>query len=77
MTTLMMMLPGVPCFYYGQEIGMMNNNLRSDQIRDLFVGRDPERLPMQWDGTLNAGILSDILLKYYSQSIASVDTFIY
>lgn len=61
MITLMLMLPGVPCIYYGQEIGMMDNTIRSDQLRDLFVGRDPERLPMQWDDTLNAGIFSNRL----------------
>lgn len=57
-----MMLPGVACIYYGQEIGMVDNDIRPDQIRDLYNNgdremsrRDRERLPMQWDDTMNAG----------------------
>ncbi len=57
----MLMLPGVACLYYGQEIGMMGNNVRPDQIRDVLVdgvrlSRDAERLPMQWDDSINAGM---------------------
>lgn len=58
-----MMLPGVACIYYGQEIGMVDNNVRPDQVRDhndggILLGRtrDGERLPMQWDSSMNAGI---------------------
>lgn len=62
MTVLVMMLPGVACLYYGQEIGMINGPIRPDQVHDPFHDgtdlkrpRDPSRTPMQWDDTLNAG----------------------
>ncbi len=58
-TISMMTLPGVPCIYYGQEIGMTGNFLRPDQITDFTIDmsppRDPSRQPMQWDDTINAG----------------------
>lgn len=54
MLIIVMMLPGVACIYYGQEIGLINTNPRSDQIRDFF-GRDRVRAPMQWDDSINAG----------------------
>lgn len=53
-------LPGLPVVYYGDELGMANTPIRTDQIRDKSVfshggdesvGRDPERTPMQWDGS--------------------------
>lgn len=50
--------------YYGQEIGMENNDpKRKEDVRDPIgkrgwpreKGRDGERTPMQWDATPNAG----------------------
>lgn len=50
--------------YYGQEIGMVNNDpKRREDVRDpvgkrgwpAVKGRDGERTPMQWSGTANAG----------------------
>lgn len=60
MVITMMTLPGIVCIYYGQEIGMMDYKVRPDQIRDPQLHeidhiRDPERLPMQWDDSINAG----------------------
>lgn len=52
------MLPGIDVTYYGSEIGMVDSYIRPDQIRDPYNGgitRDPERTPMQWDDTVNAG----------------------
>lgn len=67
MTITIMMLPGVACIYYGQEIGMLDNDVRPDQIRDPYNNgdremsrRDRERLPMQWDNTMNAGTSNKI-----------------
>lgn len=57
-------LPGLPVVYYGDEIGMANAPIRFEEIQDKSVfshgndesvGRDPERTPMQWSGTKNAG----------------------
>lgn len=61
MLITIMTLPGVACIYYGQEIGMRNYAVRSDQTKDLKLTgleeppRDGQRLPMQWDDSLNAG----------------------
>ncbi|XP_065222590.1 maltase 2-like [Planococcus citri] len=62
-TITIMMLPGVACVYYGQEIGMTNGYVRPDQTKDANAGplattRDGERLPMQWDDTMNSGFTS-------------------
>lgn len=66
MIITMLTLPGVACIYYGQEIGMVNHKVRLDQVQDrtadvavTLLTRDLERLPMQWDDSLNGGILID------------------
>lgn len=73
-TTLM--LPGVACIYYGQEIGMLNNRIRPDQLQDpnrsgIHVGiqRDDERLPMQWDDSLNAGTYISATVDFFNMSV--------
>ncbi len=53
-------LRGTPTLYYGDEIGMENVDIPPEKVVDppgkvLGVGRDPERTPMQWDDTTNAG----------------------
>lgn len=62
MAMMQLTMPGLPFVYYGDEIGMENVELSSDEVRDqfdsstgVFGGRDPERTPMQWDDTLYAG----------------------
>lgn len=58
MNVLVMVLPGVACLYYGQEIGMLHGPVRPDQVQDgkaFKWSRDPARVPMQWDDSLNAG----------------------
>ncbi|MBC8731529.1 alpha-amylase family glycosyl hydrolase [Paraburkholderia sp. UCT2] len=61
---LLLTLRGTPTLYYGDEIGMTDGYIASDEIQDpaerrqpgICQGRDPERTPMQWDGSLaNAG----------------------
>ncbi|MBB5502757.1 alpha-amylase family glycosyl hydrolase [Paraburkholderia sp. MM5384-R2] len=61
---LLLTLRGTPTLYYGDEIGMPDGYIASDEIQDpaelrqpgICQGRDPERTPMQWDGSLpNAG----------------------
>ncbi len=60
---LLMTLWGVPTLYYGDELGMPDGRILLHQQKDPFtvqysdfgLGRDPERTPMQWDDTPNAG----------------------
>ena len=60
---LLLTLRGTPTIYYGDEIGMRDGNIPPDRVQDpweinvpgLGLGRDPERTPMQWDTTTNAG----------------------
>jgi len=54
---------GTPFIYYGEEIGMTDIRLPRSKFQDplgkkywpFHPGRDPERSPMQWDSSLNAG----------------------
>jgi alpha-glucosidase len=60
---LLMTLRGTPVFYAGDEIGMPDIEVAPEQVQDPFerlvpgygLNRDPERAPMRWDGTRNAG----------------------
>lgn len=60
---LLLTLRGTPTLYYGDEIGMHDGDISPEQVRDpmeknlpgLGLGRDPERTPMQWDSSPNAG----------------------
>jgi alpha-glucosidase len=62
---LLLTLRGTPTTYYGEEIGMENVPIPPEFVQDPpalnqpeiahVVGRDPERTPMQWDGSPNAG----------------------
>ncbi|HET8658139.1 MAG TPA: alpha-amylase family glycosyl hydrolase [Micromonosporaceae bacterium] len=47
---LMFTLPGVPCVYYGEEIGMADAPPPAALTSDVD-GRDAVRTPMQWDAT--------------------------
>lgn len=54
-------LRGTPFIYYGEELGMLDVPIPDDQLQDPFginvpgQTRDPERTPMQWDASPNAG----------------------
>ena len=60
---LLLTLRGTPTLYYGDEIGMQDVPIPAAEVRDPFeknvpglgLGRDPERTPMQWDSSPNAG----------------------
>lgn len=62
---LLMTLRGTPTTYYGEEIGMENVIIPPEFIQDPqalnqpdiahIVDRDPERTPMLWDDSPNAG----------------------
>src|ERR1700691_5207672 len=63
---LLLTLRGTPTIYYGEEIGMKDVPIAPEQTQDpaeknepgLRLGRDPERSPMPWDGSLLAGFTS-------------------
>lgn len=63
LAVLQLTLPGTPVLYYGQELGMKDGYIPKESIRDPFelrvpdrgLGRDPERTPMQWDASHQAG----------------------
>jgi alpha-glucosidase len=58
---LLLTLRGTPTLYNGDEIGMSDGAIPSDEIHDPLglrypeLGRDPERTPMHWDASPNAG----------------------
>lgn len=64
LATLLYTLRGTPILYYGEEIGMANNDpKRITDVKDpigklgwpAYKGRDGERTPMQWTPAVNAG----------------------
>jgi alpha-glucosidase len=64
MAGLYLTLRGTPIMYYGEEIGMENNDpKRREDVKDpegragwpKEIGRDGERTPMQWNDSANAG----------------------
>ena len=64
MASLYLTLRGTPILYYGEELGMENNNpKRKEDVKDPEgrvnwpneIGRDGERTPMQWSDGANAG----------------------
>jgi alpha-glucosidase len=60
---LLLTLHGASTLYYGDEIGMHDGDIPPERVYDpieknmpgLGLGRDPERTPMQWDSSPNAG----------------------
>src|ERR1700676_2755461 len=64
MASLYLTLRGSPIMYYGEELGMQNNDpKRKEDVKDPQgitgwpgeIGRDGERTPMQWSDAKNAG----------------------
>ena len=64
MAAFYLTLRGTPIMYYGEEIGMENNEpTRKEDVKDPIgktgwpkeKGRDGERTPMQWNTSANAG----------------------
>ena len=60
---VLLTLRGTPTMYYGDELGLPDTPITAEQMQDpwginvqgLGLGRDPERTPMPWDDTPNAG----------------------
>ncbi|HZA85241.1 MAG TPA: alpha-amylase family glycosyl hydrolase, partial [Actinomycetes bacterium] len=51
---MLLTLRGTPFIYMGDEIGQADGEVPPDRMVDVD-GRDPERTPMQWDGSPGAG----------------------
>jgi alpha-glucosidase len=83
--TMLLTLRGSPILYYGEEIGMENNDPKAkEDVQDPIgkigwpkeKGRDGERTPMQWNGETNAGF-SDaktwlpVTAEYKSHNVAA------
>jgi alpha-glucosidase len=69
MAAMHLTLRGTPIMYYGEEIGMQNNDpTRWEDVQDPIgrrgwpkeKGRDGERTPMQWSNDPNAGFTTGI-----------------
>jgi alpha-glucosidase len=69
MAAMLLTLRGTPIMYYGEEIGMQNNDpTRREDVKDPIghlgwpkeKGRDGERTPMQWSGDANAGFTTGV-----------------
>jgi alpha-glucosidase len=69
MAAMHLTLRGTPILYYGDEIGMQNNDpARREDVQDPIgrrgwpeeKGRDGERTPMQWSDDPNAGFTSGV-----------------
>jgi alpha-glucosidase len=69
MAAMQLTLRGTPILYYGEEIGMQNNDpTRREDVQDPIgrrgwpkeKGRDGERTPMQWSDDPNAGFTSGV-----------------
>jgi glycosidase len=60
---LLLTLRGTPTLYYGDELGMEDVPIPPEKARDphglgvpnMNLGRDPQRTPMPWDASPNAG----------------------
>jgi len=66
---MLLTLKGTPFLYYGEEIGLTCYRLPRAALRDplgiktwplTFLGRDPERRPMQWDASPDGGFGSEM-----------------
>ncbi len=60
---LLLTLRGTPTIYYGEELGMQDVPIPAALVVDIRemnlpgqgLGRDPQRTPIHWDRTANAG----------------------
>jgi alpha-glucosidase len=81
---MLLTLRGTPTCYYGDELGMENVPIPREYIQDppavnqpgiahLF-GRDPERTPMQWDDSPNAGFSAPSVKRLWLPLAANYKT---
>jgi alpha-glucosidase len=84
---LLLTLRGTPTCYYGDELGMQNVVIPAEFVQDPpavlqpeiahIIGRDPQRTPMQWDASPNAGFSPEgvqswlpLAADYHSRNVA-------
>ena len=66
---LLLTLRGTPTLYYGDEIGMTDVPIPSNEQQDPWgiqvpgLGRDPFRTPMQWDASQHSGFSPPLTMK--------------
>lgn len=80
---MMLTLRGTPFLYYGEEIGMKRQKVSYNKIQDpvgkrywpFHPGRDPERIPMPWDGSESTGFTTGKawLPLYEEKNIVNVE----
>jgi alpha-glucosidase len=73
---MLLTLPGTAFIYYGEELGMSDVPIPKDKIRDPFAGqrnRDPQRTPMQWDASSQAGFTTGIPWLPVAENYAQVN----
>lgn len=66
---MMLTMRGIPCIYYGEEIGMADACPPADMVIDVD-GRDGTRAPMRWDGVASQASAPDSLLTLYRRLIS-------
>jgi alpha-glucosidase len=84
---LLLTLRGTPTLYYGDELGMTDAHIPPNLVQDpaekrqpgIGMGRDPERTPMLWDDSPNAGFTHAAsawlpVLPSYPQQCVAVET---
>lgn len=78
---LLLTLRGTPTIYYGDELGMQDVEIPAELVVDpweknvpgIGLGRDPERTPMQWNASENAGFTSGTPWLPVSKNYAEVN----
>jgi alpha-glucosidase len=68
---LLLGLRGVPCVYFGDELGMRDAAQSEPAARDA-IGRDPQRAPMPWDASPGRGFTSGEPWLPFANDVASV-----
>ncbi len=81
---MLLTLRGTPTCYYGDELGMENVPIPLEYVQDPpavnqpeiahIVGRDPERTPMQWDASPNAGFSAPSVKRLWLPLAANYKT---
>lgn len=88
---LLLTLRGTPTCYYGDELGLENGVIPPEKVRDPQAvnqpevahrfGRDPQRTPLPWDASANAGFAPEgaepwlpLAADYAVRNVAAQDT---